>query len=57
MEQRCKVHLKYKEMFGKELKDVIKSECGKRAFGTALQYLSMAPDMAECQMLRDACKG
>lgn len=56
-EQRCKVHIKYKEKYGKELKDVIRSECGRKAFGTALQYLSVAPDMAECYMLRDACKG
>lgn len=56
-EQRCLVHLCYKEKYGKELKDVVKSECGNRDFGIALQYLSLAPDMAEAQMLKDACKG
>jgi len=56
-EQRCKVHICYKKKYGKELKDVMKSECGKRAFGQALQYLAVAPDMAECHMIKDACKG
>jgi len=55
--QRCKVHLAYKQKYGKELKDDMKKEVGGRAFGQALQYLSVAPDMAECHMLRDACKG
>lgn len=56
-EQRCKVHICYKKKYGKELKAVVKSECGKKAFGQALQYLAVAPDMAECQMIKDACKG
>lgn len=56
--QRCKVHIAYPKKYnGKELKDVVKAECGRKAFGKALQYLSVAPDMAECQMLHDACKG
>jgi len=56
-EQRCKVHIAYKKKYGKELKDVMKAECGKKAFGQALQYLALAPDMAECEMLHNACKG
>jgi len=56
-EQRCKVPTKYKQKYGKELKDVIRSECGKKAFGQALQYLAVEPDAAECYMLKDACKG
>lgn len=54
---RCKVHLRYKQMFEKDLKEVMESECGNKPFGKALKYLSVAPDMAECGMLSDACKG
>jgi len=56
-EQRCKVHIRYKEIFGKELKDVIKSEAGKRPFGQALQFLAVDPIMAECMMIDKACGG
>ena len=56
-DDRVKVHLRYKQMFEKDLKEVVESECGHKAFGSALKYLSVAPDMAECDMMRDACKG
>ena len=56
-EMRCKVPVKYKEMFGKQLKDVMKSEAGKRDFGTALQLLSSPPDQAECGMIYRAVGG
>eukprot|EP00527_Entomoneis_sp_CCMP2396_P009148 CAMPEP_0198137210 /NCGR_PEP_ID=MMETSP1443-20131203/739_1 /TAXON_ID=186043 /ORGANISM="Entomoneis sp., Strain CCMP2396" /LENGTH=323 /DNA_ID=CAMNT_0043798569 /DNA_START=41 /DNA_END=1012 /DNA_ORIENTATION=+ len=54
---RCKVPIRYKALFDKELKKVIKSECGSRDFGKALQYLAVTPDEAECDMIEEACKG
>jgi hypothetical protein len=56
-ETRCKLAIKYKEMFNKELKDVLKSECGKRDFGTALQFMAQPPDAAEAGMVHKACSG
>jgi annexin A7/11 len=56
-ETRCKVHLRYKEMFDKDLADLMRSEAGKRAFGQALQLLAVDPVMAECMMIKMACKG
>ena len=44
-------------MFDKELKDVMKSECGSRDFGTALQFLAAPPLEAECMMIKHACAG
>jgi hypothetical protein len=56
-EERCKVAIRYKETHGKELKAVMKSECGSRDFGTALQLLALPPDLAEVDVLRKACRG
>lgn len=56
-ETRCKVHLRYKQLYDKELTDVIKSECGKRAFGQVLQFLATDPLTAECMMINKACSG
>jgi hypothetical protein len=55
-EDRCKVSLRYKEVHGKELKDVMKREC-HGDFGTALQFLAVPLDVAECDMIKKACKG
>lgn len=57
MEQRCVVPIRYKELFKKNLSDVIKSECGNRDFGTAAQFLAVDPVHAECLILDKACKG
>jgi hypothetical protein len=54
---RFKIAHRYKEMFGKELKDVMKSECGSRDFGTCLQLLAVPSDEAECDIIELACKG
>lgn len=35
----------------------MKSECGKGDFGTALQFLAVPSDEAECDMIKMACKG
>lgn len=56
-ETRCKVHLRYKQLFDKDLPALMKKECGKRAFGTALQFLATDPVSAECMMIKYACKG
>ena len=56
-ETRCKVPVRYQEMFEKELKEVMKSECGSRDFGTALQFLAVSPHVAECDMIEKACQG
>ena len=56
-ENRCKVPLRYKELFGKELKDVMKTECGSKDFGLALQFLAQNPVASECDMIMCACKG
>ena len=56
-ETRCKVMLRYKELYEKDLKAVMKSECGSRDFGTALQFLAVDPLTAEVDMIRTACKG
>lgn len=37
--------------------DVIKSECGNRDFGTALQLLALNPIDADCHLIKIACKG
>lgn len=54
---RCKVTLRYKEMFGKELKAVMKAECGNRDFGFALQLLAVDPLTADCMLINKACDG
>jgi hypothetical protein len=56
-ETRCKVPARYKELFGKELKAVMKAECGNKDFGIALQFLAQNPIEAECDMIMTACKG
>ena len=49
--------MRYKEMHGKDLVALMKSECGKRPFGQALQYLAADPVTAECMMINKACQG
>lgn len=56
-EQRCYLGMKYKEMFDKDLKDVMRSECGRKDLGSALQLLSLSPDAMDVELLRKACKG
>mmetsp|Transcript_139811 Transcript_139811/g.198021 ORF Transcript_139811/g.198021 Transcript_139811/m.198021 type:complete len:328 (-) Transcript_139811:189-1172(-) len=56
-EQRCKVETRYEEVHGKELKKVMRSECGNRDFGTALQLLALPPDETEVEIIKRACKG
>ena len=56
-EQRFQIPIRYKEIHGKELKDVMRSECGSRDFGTALQFLALPSHESECEMIVKACKG
>ena len=55
-ETRVKIARTYKTMYGKELKDVMEKECGGD-LGTALEFLSVPLDQAECAMLQKAFKG
>lgn len=56
-EDRCKLAVRYPEVKGKSLKAVMKSECGNKDFGTALQFLAVPTDEMECDMITKACKG
>jgi hypothetical protein len=56
-EQRCMVPIRYKKLHGKDLLDVMKSECGNKDFGVALQFLAVNPVEAECLIIDKACKG
>jgi Annexin len=56
-EHRCMVPIRYENLFGKNLKDTMKSECGKKPFGTVLQLLAVNPVEAECDMIDRACQG
>ena len=55
-EDRLKITLRYQDIYEKSLKSLIKSEVGGD-FGTVMKYLSLNPVEAECQMLKDGCKG
>ena len=55
-EARAKISVRYKEMFGKDLKSVMKKECSGD-LGAALQFLAVSPEMAECDMIHEACSG
>lgn len=56
-EERFHISLKFKDMYDKELKDLMKAECGKGDFGLALQYLALSPVASECAMIKKACSG
>jgi hypothetical protein len=56
-EDRAKVAVRFQSVKDKSLKAVVKKETGTRDFGTALQYLSVPLDEAECDMIKKACKG
>lgn len=57
-ETRTKISVRYPELNdGKSLKAIMKSECGSKNFGMALQFLSVPADVMECDMITRACKG
>lgn len=53
---RFKISLRYKELYGKELLQVMKKEFSGD-FGAAMQFLSLPSDKAEARMIRMATKG
>jgi hypothetical protein len=56
-ETRCKVPGRYFQLYNQDLRQLMKSECGNRDFGTALQFLAVDPVHAECLMIEHACQG
>lgn len=56
-DMRAKVPIRYRAMFGQSLSDVMRSECGNRDFGQALQLLAVPPHVAECDMIEMSTKG
>lgn len=54
--ERTKISLRYKELHGKKLVDLMKKEFSGD-FGTCLEFLALPPDEMECAMIRKACKG
>jgi len=56
-EERKLIALRYEEMHDKNLRKVMKSECGNSHFGEALQYLALGPVETECRMLKKAVDG
>ena len=55
--ERRLISIRYKEIYEKDLKKVMDSECGDGKFGTALQYAALGPVEAECRMLKKAVDG
>jgi len=56
-ETRYLINERYEGMFGKDLRKVMQSECGRGKLGLALQYLALPPDEAEAMMLNKALSG
>lgn len=56
-DERKLISLRYPEMYEKDLRKLLKSECGSNNFGQALQYLSLGPVESECRMLKKAVDG
>jgi Annexin len=54
--KRTYMAIRYKELYGKELSEVMKKEFSGD-FGEALEFLALRPDRAEVKMLRRATKG
>lgn len=54
--ERTKLIIRYKEMFGKNLHEVMYKEFSGNA-GVALQFLAYRPDQAECAMIKKASEG
>lgn len=55
-EDRLKIAIRYKDMFDKDLKSVMKKEVSGD-LGTVMKYLALSPVEAECAMIKAACKG
>jgi hypothetical protein len=55
--ERKKISLRYPELQGKELLQLMKDECGKKDFGATMQLLALGPVEAECRMIKKAVDG
>ncbi|CAH1246153.1 ANXA11 [Branchiostoma lanceolatum] len=55
-EQRQKIILQYKTMYGKDLIANLRSDCGGR-FGQVIEYLCMTPARLDAYLIRNAIKG
>lgn len=55
-EDRFKIALRFKDLYDKDLKDLMQSE-SSGDFGLALKMCSYGPVEAECYMIKQACKG
>jgi len=53
---RTKISIRFKELFNKDLSELMKKEF-RGDFGTALEFLALPPDKAECAMLKEAMDG
>ncbi len=56
-EDRKKIQIRYPEIYSKDLRKLIKDECGNNDYGTAMQLLSLGPVEAECYMIKKAVDG
>jgi hypothetical protein len=54
--QRALIPIRFEQMHEKNLKKLVDSETSGD-FGTALELLSLSPDVAEAKMIKMACKG
>ena len=55
-EDRFKIDIRFKDLFDKDLKDLMSSE-SSGDFGLALKMCAFGPVEAECYMIKQACKG
>lgn len=55
--ERKLISLRFEEMYEKDLRKLMDSECGDGNMGEALQYLALGPVETECRMLKKAVDG
>jgi hypothetical protein len=55
--ERKLISLRFEEMYEKDLRKLMDSECGDGSMGEALQYLALGPVETECRMLKKAVDG
>jgi len=55
--ERFFINKRYQEVYGKDLDDLMKSECGSGDFGFALRLLAMPSDEADVQLLKKCVAG
>ena len=55
--ERKRIAIRYPEMYDKELRKLMRDECGNNDFGLVTQFLADGPVEAECMMLKHAMDG